>query len=657
MHRDVLNKIYDYDKKIFEILWKELSKFKDDAICATLGSILGGMGRTDPKQLFRLITQKKIVKLVLVEAVRDTSFKHEIPNNITSIILSYTSSKNDYLKFDAIHLLVNRFPKNPKIFKKIIQLAKTDDKTKDLVAKSSASISRDYPDNALLLLQQCAKTDDENLVLNSISAYLGFITVHYPMECLVILKNWMEKFGNVIAGQNINFIAEQIGKSKKIDFNDIEKFLLKWINTLCMQNKPENKILESALPNLIDQIYNAKKSFLFTLIEKINYKQKKKKDVIVRIIETFFSNSYGQISKQLNADCQDLLEKIAKYYDFDTAIENNLPSPTMETLALVRNIRLSKKSIDPISTKRNLDQFPNIIKFLEKNKLYNLIDKQKNHPLVLLLSRSKITKKASRQIVKMIEKIDDVNYKNRLVHVFIGKHHSQIILADLDQILSDIKPEGAKEIRSLLLNEGFFEALMQLEIYSKFKKKYEVILEPKLKQKKGDLLVKIEERDYYFEIYQPKSPQRHELKYVNTAHLANGEKIKSKIIHKFEDQLADTIHLKSPVILVIDNQHVSTTNLEMMDLLNGTLKFVMTVNNREQEIKPTFYARRGNDSFNEQIENGNLLSAAILLNRDIDRSNLKVRLQGDVYENPGAKFPIDERILKKIEDSLFNTGM
>ena len=657
LHRDVLNKIYNHDKKTFEKLWKELSKSKDDVICATLGLILGGMGREDPKQLFELITQKKIVEFVLVEAIRDISFEREIPDEIISIILSYTNSKNDDLKFNAIHLLVNRFHKNPKIFKKIIQLAKTDDKTKDLVAKSSASISRDYPDNALLLLQQCAKTYNQNLILNSVSTYLGFVTMHCPMECLVILKNWMRKFGNAIMGVNINFIAEQIGKSKKINFNDIEKFLLKWINTLCMQNKPENEILEFALPHLIDQIYNDNKLALFTLIEKIDYKQKKKKDVIVRIIETFFSNSYEEIPKQLNTDCYGLLEKIAKHYDFDTTLEKNLPSPTMETLALVRNIRLSKKSIDPTSTKKNLDQFPNIIKFLTKRKLCNLIDKQRNHPLALLLSRSKITKKAFKQIVEMIEKTDDDNYTNRLVHVLIGKYHSHIILADLDQILSDIKPEGTKEIKSLLLNEGFSGVLTQLNIYSKFKKEYDVTLEPQLKRKKVDLCVKIEEQDYYFELYQPKSPQRQELEYMNTASLADKRKHKSKIIHKFEDQLADTIHLESPVILVIDNEHVSTTNLEIMDLLNGTMKFVMTVDNKKQEINPKLYTRRENDSFNEQVKNGNLLSAAILLNRDIDHSNLKVRLQGKIYENPGAKFPIDERILKKIEDSLFNTGM
>ena len=654
---DALGKIYNHDKKVFELLWKELSKSKDDAICVTLGLILGGMGQTDPKQLFRLIMQKKIVKMVLIRAVWQTSFEHEIPDEIISIILSYTNSKNDVLKFNAINLLVSRFHKNPKIFKEIIQLAKTDDKTKDWIAQSSASISRDYPCNALLLLQQCAKTYNQNLVLNSVSTYLGFITVHYPMECLVILKNWMRKFGNAIMGVNINFIAEQIGKSKKIDFNDIEKFLLKWINALCVQNKPENEILEFALPHLINQIYNADKLELFTLIEKIDYKQKKKKDVIVKIIETFFSYHYDQIPERLNTNCHDLLEKIAKHYGFDTITEENLPISVMKTLTLVRNIRLSKKSIDPTSTKRNLDQFPNIIKFLTKNDLYNLIDEQKDHPLVLLLSRSKVTKKTYKQFFKMIKKTNDINYTNRLAHAFITKHHPQIILADLDRILSGIMFNGPRVIRSSLLNEGFSGVLTQLNIYSKFKKEYDVTLEPELKQKKADLCVKIEKRDYHFEIYQPKNPQRQELEYLNTACLADKGKLKSKIISKFEDQLADTIHLESPVILIIDDYHASASDIEMKDLLEGTLKFVMKVDNKKQEIKPKLYSRRENDSFNDQVKNGNLLSAAILLNRDIDHSNLKVRLWGKIYENPGAEFPIDERILKKIEDSLFNTEM
>ena len=659
LDRDSLGQIYNHDKEIFEFLFKELSKSKEDTISAKLGLILGGMGQADPKRLFRLIMQKKIVETVLIGAIWETSFYHKIPDKILSIVLDYTNSNRDYLTYNAINLLINRFHKNPKILKKIIRLAKTDDKTKGWIAQLSGGISRENPHGAFLLLQQCAKTDDKNLILNNISMYVGFIATDYPMECLVILKNWVRKFDDVTLGQNIDWIAEQIGKSQNSDFDKIEEFLLKWINAVSNRNKWKERIpyviLEFSLPHLIHQIYKTNIPVLFSLLKKINYTQRNKKDVIVRIIETFFSNSYNQISKQLNTNCHDLLEKIAIHYNFDMTIEKNLPNPTMQTLALVQNIRLNKKSIDPISTKRNLMQFPNIVKFLTKNKLHKLIDVKRNHPFVLLLSRSKVTKKTIKQIAKKIEETNDNDYKDRLMQVLVRKYHSQVILDDLDQTLVNIKPEGTKEIRSLLLNEGFFEVLMQLNVYSRFKKKYHVTLEPKLKQKKVDLLVKIENNEYYFEIYQPKSPQQQELDYIRTAHSIDTGKLKSKIIEKFEAQLADTIHLNSPVILMIDDQHLSTTDIEIRDLLEGTLQFVIPINNAGPRTKPTPYATRANDSFNKKVKNGNLISAAILLRRDINNENLTVRLQGKIYENPGAKFPIDEKILKKIENSLFNT--
>jgi len=660
LNNEVLMGIYNYDKKVFDFLYSELSKSKDDLVLTALGFVIGGMGKDDPQQVFELILQNKIIETSLIGAIWVTSMaNHKTPDKIITIILKYTDSKNDNLRYMAINLSINQFHKNKRVVKKLIHLAKTDDKTKSQIAQLSGGIHRENPETAFLLLKECAKVEDQKY-LDVISMYVGFIGTDFPMECLGILKKWLRKFNLVMPGQNISWMAEQIGASEKSDFKKIEEFLLKWINIECRKNKWNNqqvhRILEFSLPHVIHDIYKSNQIALLSLLNQIDYKQSNKKDVIVRIIETFFSEFYNQIQKEVNENCRDLLEKIAIHYKFDLSIEENLPTPTMETLALVQNIRLNKKSIDPVQTKRNLKQFPNIIQFLTKRKIHNLIDSKKNHPFVVLLSKSNVTK---RTITRITKKMEDINegHKMRLIQLLIGRYYPQIILYDLDQTLNGIKPEGTSEIKSLLLNKGFYEALTQLNIYARFKrKKYNVQLEPKLipksrDSKKGDLLVKIKNIDYYFELYQPKSPQRHELEYIRTAHSIDTQKLKSKIIDKFDTQLAATKDLKSPVILVIDDQHLSTTDIEIRDLLEGTLQFTFQISEKKVETEP--YITRANDAFNKKIEHGNLLSSAILLRRRVNDATLKVELEGNIYENPGAKFPIPKEILEEFRSVLF----
>ena len=660
LNNEVLIGIYNYDKKVFDFLYSELSKSKDDLVLTALGFVIGGMGKDHPQQVFELILQNKIIETSLISAIWVTSMaNHNTPDKIITIILKYIDSKNDNLRHMAINLSINQFHKNKSVVKKLFHLTKTDDKTKSQIAQLSGGIHRENPETTFLLLKECVKFKDQKY-LDAISMCVGLIGTDFPMECLNILKTWLRKFNLVMPGQNISWIAEQIGASEKSDFKKIEEFLLKWINTECRKNKWNNqqvhRILEFSLPHVIHDIYKSNQIALLSLINQIDYKQSNKKDVIVRIIEIFFSEFYNQIQKEVNENCRDLLEKIAMYYKFDFSIEENLPTPTMETLALVQNIKINKKSIDSVQTKKNLKQFTNIIKFLTKSKIHRLIDNKQNHPFVQVLSKSKVTKKTINRIIKKMENTNE-EHKMRLIHLLIGKYHPQIILSDLDQILNGIKPDGTSEIKSLLLNDGFYESLTQLNIYARFKrKKYNVQLEPKLnpknqKSKKGDLRVEIKNTNYYFELYQPKSPQHYELEYIRTCHSIDTQKLKSKIIDKFNAQLAATKHLKSPVILVIDDQHLSTTDMEIRDLLEGTLQFTFQISDKKVGTEP--YLTRANDSFNKKIKHGNLLSAAILLRRKVSDVTLKVELEGNIYKNQGAKFPIAKEILEEIKSVLF----
>lgn len=131
--------------------------------------------------------------------------------------------------------------------------------------------------------------------------------------------------------------------------------------------------------------------------------------------------------------------------------------------------------------------------------------------------------------------------------------------------------------------------------------------------------------------------------------------IKKKIISKFEPQLADSKHLNSPVILIIDNLYLSTTDFEIKDLLEGTFQFVVPFNNTFEKQKLTPSTTRANDSFNEKFESGSLLSAVILLRPFVDNTTLTSKLRGQIYENPNTKFPINKNMLEEFNKILFQS--
>ena len=237
-----------------------------------------------------------------------------------------------------------------------------------------------------------------------------------------------------------------------------------------------------------------------------------------------------------------------------------------------------------------------------------------------------------------------------LYRMLLTAHYPKSILRDLNKSLGNLDPSGTKELRKQMSHEGFYGGLIQLNIYARFKKKYNVELEPKVPPKTLDIKLVMDNKSYFFEIYTPKRPKR--LDFVRTAHSIDNEKTINKIIKKFSMQLKACANLNSPVILIIDNENKSVDPLDIQDFLKGGLQFRIPFDDKNKE---SMYAVRNNNSFNDRVKEGNLLSCVILLRREIDGMDLKVKLCGKIYKNPRAKFPIDGTAYEKIKNSLFDT--
>lgn len=63
------------------------------------------------------------------------------------------------------------------------------------------------------------------------------------------------------------------------------------------------------------------------------------------------------------------------------------------------------------------------------------------------------------------------------------------------------------------------------------------------------------------------------------------------------------------------------------------------------------FATRARDSISE-LPHGKVISGVILLKRDMDDNDLKVKLYGQTFLNPGAEIPVSKELVEKIESTL-----
>lgn len=646
-----LTGIYEKNSKLGEFLFVELSKSKEIDVAYALGTMLGGLGIKKPEKLYELVLKKTFPnnpEIILINSIWQTSYYHKIPKKIILKILEYTKSKNETIKFYAISILMDRFNRNSLVKKKILQFAKSDNKTKRFISQRTTFMHRTNKVLAIKLLKECIKTKDEQLKKEIISS-LGFISKEYPIDCLIMMKDSIKKSNSAVLGQMTSYAMEQIGKSKNTE--KIEKFLFNWIKT-----EKSGTILQFTLPSILLEIYNNRSEGLLKLLKKLNYKEKNKSRLIAKTFETFLSQAGSQAkTPSFLSGSKKILLKIAKRQNIDTGIDDRLNDPHMKVLAIVENINLHKKKKNLSTAKRNLKDFPDIVSFFGKSKILALIEKNPNHPLVNLLHRADVSETTIKKYDKAIGKQSDPMSKNMIFHSFLNQFHPQSILKDLDIALGMIGNVKSKEIRSMLLNvHQFNSAIIQAIMFSRLKTKYPVELDPQVGNNKLDLLTNMDNQDYYFEIYTPEENKK--LRYLNTVQSIDTEHTKTKISQKLKGQIKAADSLNQPLIVVIDNQNIAIDEYDIINAMFGTYQWTMLWDKKTgKEVKS--YATRKDDSFGRKLEYGKAISAILIVRREVDHRDMKVKLVGKTIPNPYAKIPLDRKTIKKIENVLLGTSI
>jgi len=379
--------------------------------------------------------------------------------------------------------------------------------------------------------------------------------------------------------------------------------------------------------------------------------------LITNTLEVFLSEGEGnnQIrDPSFIAMCKEILLKIIHHQNIDTFVDERINDPYQQALALVENIKLHRKKINPLIAKRNLKQFPNIISFFGENKLHKLIDNFPNHSLVIFLERAKVTKNTVKKYEKDIQKQTEPLRQAQIFNSFKNKFHPESLLLDLDHSLKMIGNKKSKKIREMLLQPHQFDsAWIQVNMYARFKKKdHFVELDTKVENSDLDILLTINKKNYFFELYTPE--ENRELRYIRTARSIDTTHSKEKMLRKLKKQIIAADSLNEPVILVMDNHNMSVDEYDITDALFGTYQWTILFDKKtSKEVKS--YATRADDSFGRKLEYGKVISAIMIVRREIDQQDLRVKLYGKTIPNPYAKIPLDEKSIKDIESMLFGT--
>lgn len=650
-HLTPLIELYEKDPEMAAWLIEKLEKVKDESVAVPLGYLYGGTGREEPNKLFGMIDQKLTTaqKIAYTIAINVVSVKVKIPKRVTDFVISLSKSDEVSIRRSAISPMSWCLISVPKVQKQLISLAKEgDDKTKLTVANFVFSQHKRHKDLVFNILKECSKTKNDG-VRREVSICLASYAPEYPLECMKITKKW-SKDKEFLYGSYENWFLEEIGKGK---LGKVHEFMKSWIRN---EQDPNMKII--GLPHILARVYQADDKRLIKLLRTVDYKNKTMSILIRSTLKKFLAEGYKSTrrSDEFYKGSEKILLQIAKHRKIDVKPDPQWKNPLIRTLAMIREIETKKKNPSIKDAKKNLKNFKNLVRILEKEKLEKIICDQSSHPLVSVLSRAFVPKLVVDKKLKEIEE-EKLPWKKQVrIDSLRGEYYPFAILADIDASLSLFKDtdQGMQRVQRGLLEESeFFETLIELNVSARLKKKYPVTLQPPIGEKNVlDIQSLIENKEILFEIFKPKGDIR--LEYVETVHgVANV--IRDKIIKKIDEQIKHALDSKLPVILVIDKSDAhEIDDLQIIDSLFGTMQITMQFDKESKKVVGD-YPSRAQDSIYHKSKNAHVLSAIMLVRRYYDHTDMKVKIAGEIFHAPKPLMPLEEKTAEAIKKAVFGT--
>ncbi|MEM1540363.1 MAG: hypothetical protein QXJ07_03150 [Candidatus Bathyarchaeia archaeon] len=637
--------------KLFEML----SKSEDADLKLWSGLFLGGAATADCHTLFQKIELEyeqsdPYIKAAFIKAARILRTKKpntEIPSRILDLITAAVNDQHRVVRAEAITACIAFFNINPTslgaLLLELTQKGSAEDKI-CILANLSIHKLRDS-ELEFKILQICSEETDMR-VLNAVVRALFNRAKENPEKTLEILKTWIVKgvFYNVYEA---SLLLEYLQES------DLEKCfstIESWIR------KDADPLLLFEISHFLSRIFLRNPVKLVELLSRWKDREGVFIDALLATLREVLSMAYRkEIADSVVDQCFSVSLSLAEKNGLDVnQIIKGEKDRLFQSLKLIEELEIKRPELNYNEIYQNLQRYPLIRDFLgldwfkEKERAKN-----KTHPLLIFLSRVELDLGEIEHLVNQLKNEKDKLKQAFIYEAIINKLYATAFLSHLNHMLGLLKPneQGTKHIREGLKNEEqFWQTISELEIATSFKTKYPTTIEPKIGNKCLDVHVKLDDADILFEVINPEmyKPLRYLSGVVNIKNRAK-EKIAKEIDKQLKD-LSDVI--KSPLVLVIDISRSEIDYEDILSTLEGSLALQLVFDRQTHKVVAERLIR-SNDALTKEKPEAKIVSAVIAYKRNVTKEG-KIKLEGKIFQNPTASYPLHENTKEIIARNIFS---
>ncbi len=646
---DHLISLFERNASTAQFVYEELDKLSDARLSVPMGLLLAGRYKNRSNELLEIIDRTKVKEdahhnIAYMLALQTVFRNSKLPNKYAGFIIRNSMSTDWDVRHTAIRSMFLLFDSNLRFGTALKKLAKLHDKAEFTISLNALILAKDHKKFTLELLSVCTKSNDAN-VLSNVSISLASIAPDYPVECLRFVRKWMQRgFRHKI---DLRWLLEQIGKG---DAQKTADFLLEWIG-----NERDQIILKFDLPNFLTDIYANNLGLMLQLLKRIDINSSRNRNFVIDTLEKTLSEFFNSIARSdpFAKQSYAMLIGIAKALSVDVnQVTIGINDPVMKSLAIIDACKYPVKAPNSKRIRDGLKQFPMLTNMLGRKWFDDEIKRvRRPHTLLILLAKASVSPKKVNQLTQQLTNETNKLGKAFLAEAILNEFYPFALLSHISSALGAFKPDeqGMPNLIRRLKNEDeFFQTLSELEIAACLRKKFPVTLQYKVGNNPVDIKVTIDGKDFLVEVLDLDRSMK--LKFVRSI-ISMNNRAKDKVLEKLNEQIAKYAEkTASPIILAINNSKAGTDQKEVMDSLEGSMVVHFVSKNKGEEIAT--YVTRAKDSISDKSEWGKHISGIIVVKRDFDSKDMKIKLFGDIFENRMAIRHLDEQTVQTIKDTV-----
>lgn len=481
-----------------------------------------------------------------------------------------------------------------------------------------------------LALATLSETEDNSL-RSEMKSNFGSIGSNHPIECLEIIQRWLRT--NVLEiGTRLPGILQEIAEG---DANIVDDFLRSWI-----AEEKEYTILTYGIPNLLqDMFYQSHKKRLLDLLESTNLNDERQLMVVCKTLKQVLcdqinikqiSRDQPKIPRQFDQDFIDksfeFVSKLAKSKGIPIAKIEPGETQLNRILAIVDSIEKSKRNVDFVSVKENLNGFPHIKDFHSKSPW---------------LGRAIDRKDASNPLISLLE---------------MKTSYDSALLKYIDNALAlFIKDKNARvgELRNgFEAASQLFSAVGELVVCAHFKSSFESTeIQFDVGGKVPDCKINVDGTEILVEIKSLDLPPQ--LKYSTTMAAMETNRLKEGILKKLEGQIPPiAAATRMPIFIALETTRAKDIDeIDIVALFLGSMQIGIE-RNPQGQIMRVFHSRAKDSIAHE--EKSKLISGIIICERVFDPADRQMKLQGSIHKIPEADVPVNDQLIERIKNGIFD---